>query len=205
MKLTKSSVHRLQLNKDCGCRAIKEFEDARYTKALGEGTVVLCEKHNAKAKDTKEILSEMLLETLDLQAEAAGKTAVVQREFAPTSLSGVTGEQITSMGAPAVPKTREKCDPLAVRTVAFERPDMHRPRNTSPTGNLNLAQHEDISDEELQEQGITITGDIDSVPPDPRVDAALGDGLKELENVFDDEDAKAGGVDRKLVNIQAVD
>ena len=85
-----------------------------------------------------------------------------------------------------------------------EGPDARRPQNTQ-YGNLNIAQHDDLTDEELAEQGITMTGDIDGVDADPRVDAALNTGLSELEDVFDDEDAKAGGVSQKLVERQAVD
>jgi len=203
MKVTKTSVHRLTIEKTCGCQATREYEDVRYTKPIAEGVFAACEKHE-KNKLVAEFAGEMLLEALDKEAESAGKNVVAVRETA-TALSGTSGGSVTSMGAPNVPKSREKRDPLAPRTAAFERPDPRRPSNTSPTGNLNLAQHEDISDEELQEQGITMTGDIDSVPVDPRVDAALGEGLKEFENIFDDEDARAGGVSQKLVDIQAVD
>jgi hypothetical protein len=198
MKVTKTSVHRLTVEKTCGCSATREYEDARYTKPIGEGVFTACEKHE-KMKGIVEFAGEMLIETLDREAETAGKTAVAVRETV-TALSGTTGGSVTSMGAP---KIREKVDPLKPRTASFDRPDMRRPQN--PYGNLNVAGHDDLTEEELQQEGITMTGDIDGVPQDPRVDAALGEGIKELEDVFDDEDARVGGVDRTLVNRQAVD
>jgi hypothetical protein len=201
MKVTKTSVHRLTIEKTCGCQATREYEDVRYVKPIGEGVVTACLKHNKGA--VAEFACEMLLEALDKEAETAGKNVIVARETA-TALSGTSGGSVTSMGAPNVPKSREKVDPLKPKTAHFDRPDMRRPTNTQ-YGNLNIANHDDLTDEELQEQGITMTGDIDGVPQDPRVDAALGEGLKDLENIFDDEDAKAGGVSQKLINIQAVD
>ena len=200
MKVTKTSVHRLTIEKSCGCQATREYEDVRYTKPIGEGVFTACQKH---AKGViAEFAGEMLIEALDKEAETAGKTAVVLRESVPTSLSGTTGESVQSMGAPVIPKTREKRDPLAPRTASFDRPDMRHPQN--PFGNLNTA-GQDLTDEEIEQAGITMTGDIDGVPQDPSVDAALGAGLSQLEEVFDDEDARAGGVDRTLVNKQAVD
>jgi hypothetical protein len=199
MKVTKTSVHRLTIEKTCGCQATREYEDARYTKPIGEGTVTACVKHNKGA--VAEFAMEMLLEALDKEAETAGKNVVAVRESA-TTMSGTSGGSVTSMGAPNVPKSREKRDPLSPRTASFDRPNLNLPQN--PFGNLNVAQG-DLTDDEINEAGITMTGDIDGVAQDPRVDAALGEGIKLLEDVFDDEDVKAGGVDRTLINRQAVD
>lgn len=203
MKITKTSVHRLTIEKTCGCQATREYADIRYTKPILEGVFAACEKHE-KNKLVSEFAGEMLLEALDKEAETAGKTAVTVFRESATSLSGTTGEQVTSMGAPVMPKTREKVDPLKPKTAHFERPDARRPQNTQ-YGNLNIAQHDDLTDEELNEQGITITGDIDGVPPDPRIDDALNSGLKDLEGAFDDEDSREGGVSQKLVDRFAID
>jgi hypothetical protein len=202
MKVTKTSVHRLTIEKTCGCAATREYADVRYAKPIAEGTFTPCDKHE-KNKLVAEFAGEMLLEALDKEAESAGKTNVVLRESAPTSLSGTTGESVTSMGAPVMPKTRDKRNPLEPKTARFDRPDMKHPSNTQ-YGNLNVA-GEDLTDEEIQEAGITMTGDIDGVPQDPRVDAALGEGLGALEEAFDEEDVRTGGVSQKLINIQAVD
>src|SRR5271156_1375224 len=202
MKVTKTSVHRLTVEKTCGCQATREYEDIRYAKPLAEGVFTACEKHE-KNKLVAEFAGEMLLEALDKEAENANKVPVVAHRESATTLSGTTGESMTSMGAPVMPKTREKRNPLESKNAKFDRPDAHRPSNTR-YGNLNVAE-EDISPEELDEEGITITGDIDGVPQDPRVDAALGAGLQQLEDVFDAEDTKSGGVSQTLIERQAVD
>lgn len=212
MKLTKSSIHRLQLEKSCGCRATKEYEDSRYTKSLGEGIVTLCEKHNGKAKDTKEMLSEMLLETLELQAEAAGRSTFIpaQRQVAEGDQGGVVatsepGGSTQAMGMNMPPKIREKQDPLKPRTASFQRPDSRLPQNTSPTGNLNIALHEDISPEELEAEGITMDGSIEGVPEDPKVDEQLDRDLAQINDILDADDVKSGGVSTTLINRQAAD
>jgi hypothetical protein len=200
MKVTKTSIHRLTIEKTCGCFATREYEDARYSKPLpGEGVFTPCQKHNKGA--VAEFAGEMLLEALDKEAENAGKFSV-ERVVTPTALSGTSGESVQSMGAPVVPKTRERVDPLRPHTASFDRPNLNHPQN--PFGKLNMAQS-DLTDEEINEAGITMTGDIDGVPQDPKVDAALDEGIKILEEAFDEEDVKAGGVDRTLINRFAVD
>src|SRR5271168_34498 len=97
MKVTKTSVHRLTIEKGCGCKATREYEDVRYTKPLGEAFFIACEKHKLK-KDFAEFAGEMLIEALDKEAETAGKTVSVIRESTPTSLQGTSGESIQSMG-----------------------------------------------------------------------------------------------------------
>jgi len=204
MKVTKTSVHRLTIEKTCGCHATREYEDVRYTKPIGDGVFTPCEKHE-KNKMIAEFAGEMLLEALDKEAETAGKTNhVTPRAEVPTGLSGTTGESVTSMGAPVLPKTREKRDPLAPRTASFDRPNLRQPQNTNFT-NLNVAQQEDISEEELEAEGITMDGNlIDEVAEDPRATAALRD-LGELEGILDEDDVRTGGVSQTLINKQAVD
>jgi hypothetical protein len=203
MKVTKTSVHRLTIEKTCGCQATREYEDVRYAKPIAAGVFTACEKHE-KNKLVAEFAGEMLLEALDKEAESAGKTAVVLREATPTSLSGTTGGSVTSMGAPNLPKTRDKVDPLKPKTARFDRPDMRKPANTQ-YGNLNVAEQEDISPEELEAEGITMTGSIDDVPEDPRTTNALQPGLDQIEDILDDDDIRTGGVSQTLVNKFAVD
>lgn len=202
MKVTRTSVHRLTVEKGCGCAATREFAEARYTKPLGEGVFTACEKHE-KNKALAEFAGEMLLEALEKEAEIAGKTVSVSRESA-TAIAGTTGESVTSLGAPLVPKSREKRDPLTVRAARFERPDLHKPSNLPLTGHLNVA-HEDISPEELEAEGITMDGSIDGVPEDPRVDAQLHHDMSRIDEVLDEDDMKAGGVSQTLINRQAAD
>lgn len=202
MKVTKTSVHRLTIEKTCGCHATREYEDVRYTKPLSEGVFAACEKHE-KNKLVAEFAGEMLIEALDKEAESAGKAPqVTHRAETATALSGTLGENVTSMGAPNLPKTRDKRDPLAAKNARFERPDMRKPQN--PHGNLNVAQ-EDISDEEITGAGITMDGNIDEVPEDPRATAAMQGELANLDTIFDEDDSREGGVSKKLVDLYAAD
>ena len=61
MKVTKTSVHRLTIEKTCGCQATREYQDVRYAKPLAEGVFTPCEKHE-KNKLVSEFAGEMLLE-----------------------------------------------------------------------------------------------------------------------------------------------
>ena len=203
MKVSKTSVHRLTIEKGCGCQATREFEDVRYTKPLGEGVFTPCEKHE-KSKAVAEVIGEILIESLESAAVEASKApiAVAHSEVA-TSLSGTTGGSVTSMGTVNV-KPREKVDPLKPRTARFERPDLRHPQNTN-FGNLNVAQHDDISEEELEAEGITMNGSIDDVPEDPKATAILNRDLSQLEDMLDEDDVREGGVSQTLINRQAVD
>jgi hypothetical protein len=201
MKVSKTSVHRLTIEKTCGCQATREYEDTRYTKPLAEGVFIACLKHNKGA--IAEFAGEMLIEALDKEALEAGKTVVATRAETQTSLSGTTGGSVTSMGTVNV-KPREKVDPLKPRTARFERPDLRHPQNTN-FGNLNVAQHDDISEEELEAEGITMNGSIDDVPEDPKATAALNSDLDQIEDLLDGDDIREGGVSQTLINRQAVD
>ena len=204
MEVTKTSVHRLTIKKTCGCEATREYADVRYAKPLAEGLFTPCEKHE-KNKLVSEFAGEMLLEALDKEAENASKapTASTHRESA-TTMSGTSGESVTSMGAPNIPKTREKRNPLETKTARFERPDAHRPSNTA-YGNLNVADQDDISPEELGAEGITMSGSIDDVPEDPRATAVIQRDLNQIEDILDDDDVKSSGVSKTLVDRFAVD
>jgi hypothetical protein len=202
MKVTKTSVHRLTIEKTCGCQATREYEDVRYTKPTGEGVFTACQKHNKGA--VAEFAGEMLIEALDKEAESAGKApAAAAHTETATSLSGTTGGSVTSMGAPNV-KPREKRNPLESKTARFERPDLRHPQNTN-FGNLNVAQHDDLSEEELVEAGITMNGSIDDVPEDPKATAILNRDLSQIEDMLDEDDVREGGVSTTLINRQAVD
>lgn len=203
MKVSKTSVHRLTVEKTCGCQATREYEDIRYTKPLGEGVFTACDKHE-KNKLVAEFAGEMLLEALDKEAEVAGKAPIAAAHTETvTSLSGTSGGSVTSMGTVNV-KPREKVDPLKPRTAKFERPDLRHPQNTN-FGNLNVAQHDDISEEELVAEGITMNGSIDDVPEDPKATAALNRDLSQIEDMLDEDDVREGGVSQTLINRQAVD
>jgi hypothetical protein len=210
MKVTKTSIHRLTIEKTCGCKATREYEDTRYTKPIAESQFLACPKHNKGA--VAEFAGEMLVEALDKEAETAGKNTFVpaQRQVAEGDQGGVVatseaGGSTQAMGMVMPPKIREKQDPLKPRTASFNRPNSRLPQNTSPTGNLNIAAHEDISPEELEAEGITMDGSIEGVPEDPDVDNALSRDLSRIDEILDDDDSKLGGVSQTLVNRQAAD
>ena len=120
MKVTKTSVHRLTIQKDCGCSATREYEDIRYTKSTAEAVFTPCEKHE-KNKIIAEFAGEMLIEALNKEAETAGKTTFVsaQRQVATGDNAGVQApgaESVQAMGIVMPPKIREKQDPSNRRT-----------------------------------------------------------------------------------------
>lgn len=201
MKVTKTSVHRLTIEKTCGCQATREYEDVRYTKPISSGVFTACEKHE-KNKMIAEFAGEMLIEALDKEAESAGKSPVVAHREAATSLSGTSGESVVSMGAPNMPKTREKRDPLAPKQAKFDRPDARRPGNTQYE---TVAEQEDLSPEELEAEGITMNGSIDDVPEDHNATAAMQRSLDQLGDILDEDDVKTGGVSKTLIDRFAAD
>ena len=191
MKVTKNSVHRLTIEKGCGCKATREYEDVRYTKPLNEAEFFACEKHD-KSKVVAEVIGEMLIESLEQAAETAKTTTFVpaQRQVAEGDMGGVVatseaGGSTQAMGMTMPPKIREKRDPLAPKTASFERPNLRHPQNT----NLNVARPEQVSDEELANAGIDITGDISDVPVDPNIEARIAADIAQLESVLDSDEA----------------
>src|SRR5271157_1975065 len=116
MKVTKTSVHRLTIEKGCGCKATREYEDLRYTKALGEAEFVACEKHD-KSKVVAEVIGEMLIESLEQAAETAKQNTFVpaQRRVEEGDMGGVVatseaGGSTQAMGMVMPPKVRPKRD-----------------------------------------------------------------------------------------------
>jgi hypothetical protein len=209
MKLHKTTIHRLVLEKGCGCSAVREYEDQRYTKPLAEGKFTPCDKHKTQ-KAIVEFAGEMLLESLDKEAESAGKS-LPSNAFRPVvegDTGGVSaqGESVQTMGIANLPKRntdgspmqRQKRDPLQITKVLVDRPDQIR-HKASDTGNLNIA----AADEEVGD-GITISGDIDTVAEDPRLSGVVADGLGEIEDALDELDMKDAGVPRNVLN-QATD
>jgi hypothetical protein len=213
MKVTKTSVHRLTIEKNCGCKATREYEDVRYTKPIAEAGFTACEKHE-KNKQFAEFAGEMLIEALDKEAESAGKNPFVAtaRPVVQGDSGGVVathseeGGSTQAMGMAMPPKIRQKpVDPLTPKQAHFDRPNMRLPQNTNPTGSLNVALPEQFSPEELEAEGITMDGSIEGVNEDPDVDSQMKRDLAKIEEILDDDDAKTGGVSSALVNRQAVD
>lgn len=182
MKVIKTSVQRLSVEKTCGCTAVREYEDTRLTKPLADGKFTPCDKHKSN-KALAEFAGEMLLETLDKEAEAAGRAvyAPMRQEIEEGDGGGVqaVGESVQRMGVTGLPKRPSETtqngprrrDPLSVTHLSVDRPVVKAP---NATGNLNLAGVE-------EDASITITGDIDQAPEDPNLSGFVTDALNQLD------------------------
>ncbi len=98
MKVEKTNVHRLTVERECGCKAVREYTDPQYKEAIAEATYVPCKKHKAK-EDLAEMMGMILKEDVDREAEknAAPTYAPLRTPAAtPASLDGSSGEQVTS-------------------------------------------------------------------------------------------------------------
>jgi hypothetical protein len=204
MKVTKTNVFRLTIEKACGCQATREYEDGRYTKPLVDGKFTPCDKHGRGA--IAEFAGEMLVEALDKEAETAGKQHFSpMREIEEGDTGGVSasGESVQRLGVSNLPKRntdgsplqrRAKRDPLSITSVSIDRSDQKLPQHSPvDTGALQVASI-DTGD------GITMTGDIDTVPEDPRLTGIMADELGGLEDALDEFDMKDAGVPRSVLN-----
>jgi hypothetical protein len=211
MKIHKTSVYRLEIEKDCGCKARGEYEDIRYTKMIGEGAVTLCEKHGAKSKDAREILSETMLDMLSMQAEQAGKMFVPSnyRPVAEGDQAGVMAEgaeNIQAMGATNLPKLKgrtERRDPTKITQFSIDRPSPKQAIAAAVAGGggLNVVDTDDVTATVLKTQeGIEISTEIGAeAPEDPRLSGLVEDTLGGLD-FLDADDAKTQGVTQRDLN-----
>ena len=203
MKVIKTNVYRLEIERECGCKASGEYEDPRYLKIRGATATSLCTKHQAKSADAQEILEEMLLDALTMQAELASKQyAPMRREVDEGDSGGVVavGESVQAMGATNLPKrsadgsprTRPKKDPMTITQVSVDRSDQRPLTRTAATA---------VSATEMGD-GITITGDIiDPVAEDPALSGLVVSEIEgAIEEEMDAEDMKLGGVPRSALN-----
>lgn len=139
MKVEKTHVHRLSVERDCGCRAVREFKDPQYKDAIAEAIYSPCKKHKA-SKDLSDMMGMILVEDVNREAETQAAAATPTHLHpipvaTPTSLDGSSGETVTSIpiqrrpprvhvapaggtggGAPA-PQNGPRRDPTQVRTV----------------------------------------------------------------------------------------
>ena len=192
MKVSKTSIHRLTIEKSCSCQACREYSDLRCSKPLGEAIFTPCAKH-AKGQ-IAEFAGEMLIEALDKEAETAVAVQTPTRMPTDGDNGGVQaisepGGTVQAMGM-TMPKIRTPRDPLENKIRTRPAPTGPRPQNT---GNLNVAV-QDLTEDELNEAGITMTGDIDSVPADAKVDALVRESIESLGDYLDAQDAKEQGV-----------
>jgi hypothetical protein len=204
MKIKKTSVFRLELEKDnCPCRISREFADGRYMTPLAEPVFTACEKHGANT-EIAEFAKEMMTEALTSEALNAGKQQVyAPRQVEPGDSAGVVAvaESTQAMGVTNLPKrspdtvrTGPRKSPLSITQVSVDRTDQRLPQRTAASTSSLAAADAEAGD------GITITGDIETVPEDPNLTGAMAEGLGEIEDAFDEDDMKDAGVPRSVLN-----
>lgn len=199
MKVSKTNVFRLELEMDnCPCHISREYSDPRYTNPLTEPVFKACEKHGANS-EISEFAQDMMTGALSSEAQNSGKQYFVPPSIEEGDSAGVvaTGETIQRMGVTGLPKRNapqkaRKPNPLAITKLSVDRSSSHIPKHLE---SLNAAASEPISEED-----ITITGDIDTAPEDPRVSGLLAAGLDSLEDMLDEVDMKDAGVPRSILN-----
>jgi hypothetical protein len=188
MKVTKTTIYRLEFERSCGCKAERDYADNRYTKPYTVGTTVLCEKHLTKSPDAQEILQEVLIDNLTMQAEMANTQYAPLRQVEEGDMGGViaTGENVQAMGVKNLPNRRH--DPLAVRKLNVDRP---APRGVQ---NLNIATEDIEFNEEIGAEALE----------DPRLSGIVSNGLEALEAELDNKDMELNGIPRSALK-DAVD
>src|SRR5208282_1925594 len=143
MKVEKTNVHRLSVERECGCLAVREYRDPQYKDAISDAEYVPCKKHKAK-NDLQEMMQMIMVEDLEREATTTAAVTAAERPHHPiptaTSLDGSSGETVTSTpinrrsvraaslaehllapapasgGAP-LPQNGPRRDPTQVRTI----------------------------------------------------------------------------------------
>lgn len=114
MKVEKTNVHRLTVERECTCKATREYRDAQYKDPIADGVYEPCKKHKAKP-DLSEMMGMIMLEDLEResQVQAAPTYAPLRTPQAtPSSLDGSSGEAVTSTPINR-PRTRVASAPVA--------------------------------------------------------------------------------------------
>lgn len=192
MKVEKTSVYRLSVERECGCKATREFTDPLYREPIAEAGYVPCKKHKGKP-DLQEMMQMIMIEDLNREAETTTNTRSIHAPVhaIPTSLDGSAGETVTSTpisrrlsvptsGGVAVPAPQAgpRRDPTQVRTVNRDHTGTGRRAasagkapitgvtvtNPAASRRANTVQ---VGEVELATPGMNL--DLDEVPEDPRV------------------------------------
>jgi len=198
MKVTKTNVFRLELEKDaCACRISREYSDGRYASPLAEPVFAACEKHGTNP-EVAEFAKDTMIEWLAAEAKTAG-AAPVFRPFRPVTegdSAGVVaeGENVQALGVTGLPKlgtmptsNKPRHNPMQITKLNMDRPT----GKSAMAAGLNVAGMED---------GIEISGAVGAeAPEDDRVTEVLKDVLGGLEADLDRADAKEAGVPLSLL------
>jgi hypothetical protein len=213
MKVEKTHVHRLSVERECGCRAVREFKDQQYKDAIAEAIYSPCKKHKA-SKELTDMMGMILCEDVNREAESMAAVPVHLHPIpvaTTTTLDGSSGETVTSMpiarrrpqvhvapasgggsGAPA-PQNGPRRDPTQVRTISRDHAVGRRATaagRTPVTGvtvtnpaGARRPNTVQVGEVELETPGMDIL-DMDGVEEDPRVTRLAEDAL--LPDLEDD-------------------
>jgi len=207
MKVEKTNVQRLTVERECGCKATREYKDPQYKDPIAEAAYEPCKKHKAKP-DLADMMGMIMREDVDREAQNnAAPTYAPMRVPQPTTLDAA-GETVISMpivrrpgpprvtvapagGGPPPPQVGPRRDPTQVRTINRDHNVSRRAAVsgrtpvtgvtvTNPAGPRR--QTVQVGEVELATPGIDI--DMDGVPEDPRVTALAESAL--LPDLEDD-------------------
>jgi hypothetical protein len=105
MKITKSAIHKLQVESSCGCSVAGEYSDVAYKDKVGDNLFSPCSAH--KGKPGVEMLGDILGQVLTKEAkEAAAPVIRVSRPM-------VEGREVPAPGAPR-PLSAPKSAPVVM-------------------------------------------------------------------------------------------
>ena len=96
MQVYIGTMHRIIIEKKCGCRVSQEFKDAIMKQPDGEATYKPCTKH--KKGVVGEVIKELMLEVLENKAEEHHSKTVIA--IAEANATSRTGESETPAEAP---------------------------------------------------------------------------------------------------------
>jgi hypothetical protein len=201
MKVTKTSIHRLTIEKDCGCKATREYEDQLYKKPIADAKFSGCEKHSRGA--VAEFAGEMLIEALHKEAEQAKLTYAPMRQVEEGDSGGVTasGESVQALGVVGLPKrdtNKPRRDPMAITKVSVDRPT---PKTAAAFAAAGVPGEPLPPTEVIKTQdGIEVSTEIGvEAPEDPRLSGLVEDTLGGLD-FLDQDDAKGQGVAQRFLD-----
>jgi len=212
MKVTKSAIHRLEVEITCGCKAAGEYEDDICKKARGVASFIPCALHATLPADMTAMFGSVLIETLEKEAKEQKAPEVAPAVHPRTQALQVESGSEDTAGAPArtMRTTGSSERPPAASPGPRSVPGSHRPtggggsgrsmvRRADPALGLSANAASRLGGRAKvasggNSSGITFAGsvsamdnDMDPVPEDHRVTALL-----ENSGALDGEE---GGID----------
>lgn len=101
MKVSKSTIYKLEIERPCGCKIAGDYEDAAYKKVRGTASFTACAKHAEDASLVEELLREVLeKEAAEAKAPEPLAPAVHPRTVAHQQAAAAPGAQPPADGPP---------------------------------------------------------------------------------------------------------